>query len=738
MTRDHAETRHLTGDRAKESLDQDEFNLENITKSVAALLVTRIAADGYAIGIEGEWGSGKTTLANFIVTELSKSALATHKLILFDPWLVGTREALLAAFFDALIIKIQELGTDASITDRLRTSPRLLDRIIKHIEKYRTALQVGGAAADAAASLDPSGHTNAFVFVWKAITHVISLFKPRKLSLEALRRDIKHDLRTLRSLAPAVRFTVVIDDVDRLVPKDSLEVLRLINAVADFPLVTYLVCFDRHHLAAQIRRTLRVGTGHDYLEKIFQNIISIPPQEAFALRRFTRKLLVSRFAYEFSFGPVADRDRQNREEVLFDHWIGKFVSTPRDAVRLCDAVTLGWPYLQNKADFIDYVWLQLIKLKFVPLYSWVRDYVVAIGSFRDAGRPGDEEHNDKAKTLVNILTDVGWRTDIDRPGLSYFLPGVGDYVSRESPKVFVLADGELARFEDKRRLGSPSHWSLYFAFGAPSYALTDDIIIAFRKSLIDDQNKAAEIARSLITRPHPHAGYPFAVLLERIYDRRESLSDEEQVGLATLFANIMDEVPEPPSIFFALMGPWTRAIRLLGRSVSPHFAKLAANAPSINWMADVIRDQGFALGLTDPGHPKQERQWLSREQFDVALAAILVRFREMKLQRILKKPKPLEILFCWKQLGDATDLDHEIATSISSDHIFLELLDTLRTWVGSSEHGLYRPLRNDVLKHFLEPGPAKSRLETLANDANADSDTRIRAAAILQVWESDW
>ena len=106
----------LTGDGAKQSLAQDEFNLEKIAKSIAAMLLGRITADGYAIGIEGEWGSGKTSLANFIVDEIRNAHAPYHKLILYDPWLVGKRDGLLAVFFDALISKIRELGCDATVT----------------------------------------------------------------------------------------------------------------------------------------------------------------------------------------------------------------------------------------------------------------------------------------------------------------------------------------------------------------------------------------------------------------------------------------------------------------------------------------------------------------------------------------------------------------------------------------------------------------------------------------------
>ena len=74
--------------------------------------------------------------------------------------------------------------------------------------------------------------------------------------------------------------------------------MRLVRKSADFPFVVYIVCFDVEVLSHQIEFALQIKNGRDYIEKVFNTIVSMPPQEPFALRRYLRRLLSATFANE--------------------------------------------------------------------------------------------------------------------------------------------------------------------------------------------------------------------------------------------------------------------------------------------------------------------------------------------------------------------------------------------------------------------------------------------------------
>lgn len=727
---------YLSGDNAKTSINEDQFGLEKVTRSLAAVLLYRVTVPGYAIGIEGQWGSGKTSLANFVVEEIRKKKSSFHKVIVFDPWLIGKRDALLAAFFRELIDEIRTLDVPDDIKPKLlnKDNTDLLHRLTGNLEKYSSHLRAAATIASTVAPFDPTGASPFGAAILKILGSIAAMVKRSARSLEGLREDIHADLNALAKLMPEMRFVVVIDDMDRLDPKESVEILRLIKAVADFPQVVYLVCFDRTFLAKQILQVIKVGTGYDYLEKIFQNIVSLPPQEPFAIRRFLRKLLTTSFPDEFNYDREGGLDKQNREQVIFDVWVGRFIKTPRDAVRLHDAVKLGWPFLRTRADFFDYIWLQLVKLQCKDLYDWTQSYVVNIGSYRDAGRPSDSEPVDEAHKLIKILAGYGWKNDRDYPSMESFLPGISSYTNQAAPQVFKLADNELGEFERGCRLGSPTHWKMYFSFDFPSYAISDDVISNFLAAAINDSAAATDILRELHRRTHDYEGYYLNTFLERLIDRRVRMSADEQVGTARALADMMDEVEQSLGVQFGLGGSWRRALRFLGPAVAPQFSDIIASAASVNWLADVMRDQGAARGLPNSSRATPDRQWLDDSQFDRSLKILLDRFRQMGLAAIFKKPQPLEILFCWLQLGDRQELRDLISGVTIGDEPFLDALEAMRTPRVSSSVGAHRVILEEYVGAFMQPYYAHERLKKLASDQSSDGTKHERAARLLAEW----
>ena len=639
-------------------------------------------------------------------------------MIRFEPWLVGTKQALLASFFSQLIGVIRDCGTDPHIAEKLASNPTIIDQILARMSRYAAHLEKGSLVLDYAGAFDPTGKTKAAAAGVKILSALANWIAPKDRSLEKLKEQITHDLRTLSKLVSGLRFTVAIDDLDRLDPEESVEILRLVKAVANFPIVTYLVCYDREVLAEHVKTVLKIKDGHKYIEKIFQTFLPLPPQEPFALRRFVRKLLLEAFPDALQSDSTTDKERLQREQIFFDIWVGRFVETPRDAIRLCEAIKFGWPFIQTKADFIDFAWLQLVKLQCHSLHTWVRNYVVNIGSYRDGGRPGDDEPSTEAQNLLKIFQDIGWRIDRDRYGIDEFLPGLKYYTDNEKPRVFDVEKGELERLENDRRLGSPSHWRYYFSFDAPSYAMDDDILARFTRAVVTSPQEALSVLHQVILRPHATqpGHYYFEVFLERLFDQRVSLKPDQLIGLATILSQVMDDVGQPPGINFGRQIAWNRAITLLASPVSPHLAKLVKDAPAINWLADVIRDQAFVLGVPDQSTARSERQWISREHFDASLKALLLRFNEMGIAGIIKKPVPLAMLYCWQQLGDKNELSAAINAEISSDFGLLQFLDALKTWIATSNKGVYQHIRPEVVGHFLDYAVVRERLKKFSDD----------------------
>jgi predicted KAP-like P-loop ATPase len=384
----------LSGDRPKKFMADDEFGLDKIATAIAINITSNVPVDGYTVGLDGDWGSGKTTITNFIVQKIEELA-PQARIIRIDPWLIGNKSAFISSFLAELAKQIDDYEYSTKRWWNVFFWLKFwFDRKIKRglgakIRKYGEYTNILSSAVSGLASTDPTSASAMAAVGLRSVGTLSTLISPKTQSIAALKSDIVDSLRKLAAEKSSPRFVAVIDDTDRLEPTEAVEVLRLIREIADFPLTTYLVCFDKGILAQQIRSALKIGNGLDYIEKIFHQIIAVPPQEPFALRRYLAKLLSDSFFNEFNAGDTKDKDYEYRKHLLMDIWAGRLLKTPRDVIRLYDAVVFGWSHLPKKADFIDFIWLQMIRLYASNLYAFTQSYLVEVGAYRDGGRPSD-------------------------------------------------------------------------------------------------------------------------------------------------------------------------------------------------------------------------------------------------------------------------------------------------------------------------------------------------------------
>lgn len=161
----------------------------------------------------------------------------------------------------------------------------------------------------------------------------------------------------------------LVEATRRLEPNEVIEVLRLVRSVADFPNITYLLCYDSAILAESIKRGADVPDGAAFLEKIVQLTVMVPKPEAFELRQW--------FADELGkiVGSIPD-EQSSRLRSVIDQEGGQRLETPRAVVRTLDSLRFFWPALRNEQiDLPDLVWLLMIKDSAPALYRWIETYL---------------------------------------------------------------------------------------------------------------------------------------------------------------------------------------------------------------------------------------------------------------------------------------------------------------------------------------------------------------------------
>ena len=590
-----------------------------------------------------------------------------------------------------------------------------------------------GSLARSALSLDPSGNVALAATGLETAGLLSSIFSEKPKSAMSLKATIVRELEALRKVAPSLRFLVVVEDLDRLEPREATEVLRIVRQVANFPLTTFLVCFDEKTLSQDVELSLEVESGHAYLEKIFQIYFGLPPQEPFALRRALRKR-VSEIDPDTASASLLHEDGY-REHLVFDVWAGQLLRSPRDVERVSDAIRLGWPAIAGRADFLDFAWLQLLRVTSPALFRWVREYVSQIGAYRDGGGASQKERTDFAKRLVALLETSGFSDLYVTPGMNYFVPGIADALIRDGERsAFSFNGTELARFEAGRRLGSPSHWRNYFAFEQPSYAVSDKEIASFTQAVLDDQPRAVEQLRVMFDRPHAAEAHFVGQLLERVADLPQSVRTAAFMrGIAWVLAEVMDEFAAKSKPFrsgrFSL---WERSLELFRGSRFEGSQELFERGRSINWLAALLRDLGFAFGKVGKDSLDASRQWMTEGDFLSAVTILLDRIAGLSPDELVELPDLLTALYMWLQLGNAELLKTHLHSALLDDDLFLKGLHGMRSWQNSSSTGIGYPLYKTTVARFMDSDAALARLKSLANDGS--SEQQIAARALLKDW----
>lgn len=255
-------------------------------------VVTAIVRDSSllpaTIGVYGDWGSGKTSLLRMVEAEFRGS---NDVLVLtFNGWLFEGYEDAKAALMGSIL---DALAKDQTLTAK---GKQLLARLLKRINW----LSLGGLAVKAAIAYGTGDPTALGVPVdaGAATAALEGLKQVKDLSAEDIDRVIKEDsaqerrrsvlefrddFARLLGETKRKRLVVVIDDLDRCMPETIIETLEAIKLFLFVPNTAFIIGADQRLVRYAVRRRFpelpgeRSDVGRDYLEKLVQFSVHVPP-----------------------------------------------------------------------------------------------------------------------------------------------------------------------------------------------------------------------------------------------------------------------------------------------------------------------------------------------------------------------------------------------------------------------------------------------------------------------------
>jgi hypothetical protein len=333
----------ITGDKKSPDL----LNRTGFAKRVATLLVEAPQNTGFAISIEGPWGSGKTSVLNLLERQFEELPRSKRPLLVrFNPWIVGTHEKLIQSFLVQLAAKT---GTTDHSAAGVKAAKELLAysslftalKLIPGVEPFATVVEgvinaVGGAA--------------------KKISDL------KELDIERRRKAVVSALQQLDH--PIIVF---IDDLDRLPAFEVFEMIRLVKAVGDFPRVSYVLCYEPGYVTSALTGAGITNAG-TYLDKIVQVRISLPATSKSDLA----DILNSEYEKLPQEARSAFADVDERIQEFYREALRAMLETPRDIRRIFNRLHISEPVCRGEVNLADLIALETLAVKAPSVYEQIR------------------------------------------------------------------------------------------------------------------------------------------------------------------------------------------------------------------------------------------------------------------------------------------------------------------------------------------------------------------------------
>jgi predicted KAP-like P-loop ATPase len=687
----------LSSDVPVEKPHQDEFGYWPFAQALSRAIRTTPSPRGLVMSLNGPWGSGKSSLVNLIRHDLATLHVDAAPLVLeFNPWWFSGSDQLAIQLLTQLYLRLKVDGSEP------------LRKIGDLMGQYSGELAKAVSTATAMPLLE----------------------KPIQFLLKKLKRP-PADVRTMKvKLAQALselgqRILIVVDDIDRLTPPEMLEVFKVVKALGDFPNVVYLLVFDWTVVASGLHHELR-NDGTAYLEKIIQSPFALPAVSQMQLDR----------KFQVALGVLIDRlphypvSRTYFGNVYLEG-LQQYLRNARDVVRIINVLEVTYPAVAGEVNSVDFVALEFLRI-FEPIaYDTLRDNIeMFTGNLREL--QGERDRLRLFHETWLALIDGGRR------------PGIRALMTRMFPKVETSLGGMTydadwaLTWRQEKRLCSQELAPVYFAFGVPSYVLSEAEAIRVMESAGDTELFVATwgAARGVI-RPDGHS--KAADLLNHLQHLPDSTDGDTAIqllrGVLAVTGDVLTAGDEDGSlglggslrVDFALR----RLIRLIPESQRVQAVRVAiqgsralAAASSMIETLEALRNRG----------ERQLPAGISAEDVTGFQQLLLGRFRDARLEDLLNESGLPQILYRWTVWGAPDEAREKFAPALDNPDQLAALVercarDARIQVVGDRLSRLQLRFDVELMRLIVDDAAARAKLEELL--ARTDLSDRQREATEL-------
>lgn len=415
----------FNSDRPAERAANDRLDVYPFVRRLAVPLLTAPREHSLVVALYAPWGYGKSTALYFLEEALEAAAggqttdanrhLPQPVVVRFTPWLYAGVEPLLASFFETLGTVIGDQPETAAQRKSFMAALKGMGEFVGPAVKTAAVFLPipGGAVAAEGVKLLADLLTGAAKGSATALEGGEITFRERK-------REAARVLEHLAAQGRPQRVIVLVDDLDRAGPDEVLAMLKLVKLVADLPNVSYVVAMDRDRVVAALDRAVGPNLGGDFLEKIVQIGVHLPPFGPDRLSRFAVEGATDAARGAGLDAALLEVDWREWEIAGMDTYevhLRRALRTPRDVVRLLNAYGFAVRTGEALADLdpVDLLLLCLLQTRFPAVYAAVRaNRRFLLGQEHLGWRRGPDEaegrklaESERRRRLAEIAVDPG-------------------------------------------------------------------------------------------------------------------------------------------------------------------------------------------------------------------------------------------------------------------------------------------------------------------------------------------
>lgn len=231
------------------SITDDMFNISVYINGLCSFI--RSCDTPMTISIQGDWGSGKTSMMNMIRENLQ----GTIHPIWFNTWQFSQFDAGNDLVFSMMEVLLESLGCNAELRQKILNG---LIGFGKTALKVIAEKSVSGEAAQKVGEMLEGGNTN-YAF---EILHLKERFQ------KAVDEKLKNEHKD--------RVVIFVDDLDRLQPVKAVELLEALKMFLDCENCVFLLAVDYEVVTSGIRQKFNAGVGDEKGKSFFDKIIQLP------------------------------------------------------------------------------------------------------------------------------------------------------------------------------------------------------------------------------------------------------------------------------------------------------------------------------------------------------------------------------------------------------------------------------------------------------------------------------